>query len=214
MKWFQKYLCLYLLLCTVLLQSCGGGKTDTNGSLTLSSPVLNNNGDGSYTVSTTATFTPPAGKVPNGVVIHFVATDGITSAIQDETLTSSPAVTVSFRIPQSTASSIPLRISASIGDMESSVLTTIPVLGAVSAAPVQFTDADAAFTTKTSTISGGIPPYTLQSPNTADLTASIVGNIFSVTKNSAAGVVAQAPVDFLIEDSQGNTGVVQVNYFK
>lgn len=214
MKWFQKYLFLYLLLCTVFLQSCGG-KTDTNGSLALSNPVLSDNGDGSYSITTTATFSPPVGKVPNGVVIHFVASDGVSSVSLDKTLTSSPAVIVSFRIPQSTASSVTVRITASIGDMESSVSATIPVLGAVNAAPVQFTDADVAFTTKTSTISGGIPPYILQSPNTADLSASIVGgNTFTVTKNSAAGVVAQAPVIFLIADSQGNTGQVQVNYFK
>ena len=212
----NKCLLVLLFLCTMILQSCGGGKSDTNGSLTLSNPVLTANGDGSYAVAVTATFTPPAGKVPNGVEIHFVVTgNGITLYSFDETLTSSPTVTETFTIPQSTASSVSIRISASIGDMESSVGTNVPALGAVNAAPVQFSDIDPAFTTKTSPVWGGVPPYTLQSANPADLTASIVGGTtFSVTKNSATGVDAQPPVYFTVMDARGNLGIVQVNYFK
>jgi len=63
-----------LIACAILMVGCGsggGGDSSTNGTLTLSTPTATNKGDGNYNVSALATYVPPAGKVPNGVVIKF-----------------------------------------------------------------------------------------------------------------------------------------------
>lgn len=203
-----------LLLTVVLISSCGSGtKTDTSGSLTLSSPTKVDNTDGTYFVSTKVTYTPPAGKVPNGVVINIKELeDGIIVQNFNDTLTDSNTVDHSFTVKQSTLSSVRVDIIASIGDMTSSVAAIVPALAAVSATPIQYLQTDPAGTVKTTTISGGIAPYTLVSSSTPELTVSLTGATFSATTRNLPGPTGLTQ-EFTVSDSKGNLGTVQVNFF-
>ena len=213
MNFYRYFKSLTIVFCFLLLQSCGNAKTDTNGSLSLSEPTLKANGDGTYAVSTTATYTTPVGKVPNGVVIHFTETEnGIEAYSFDDTLTSSNSVIRTFIVNQSTSSSVRVGIIASIGDMTSSVLTVVPALAGVNSSLIQFLQTDPAGTTKTTTITGGIAPYSLLTVSTADLNVSLSGATFSVTTINVPGISSKTQ-NFTIRDSMGNSGTVQVNYF-
>ena len=58
-----RYLTVLLSLSIVMMmQACGDGNSDTAGSLTISTPTTTDNKDGSYSVSATVTYAPPAGK--------------------------------------------------------------------------------------------------------------------------------------------------------
>jgi len=210
---------LLMLIATALLQSCGSGsKSDTGGSLTLSSPTITNNTDGTYSVTTTATYIPPAGKVPNGVVIKISETEnGVLGSSFEDTLTDSNAVIRTFVVVQSTQASKQVVVTASIGDMTSSVLAIVPALATVSATPVQFLSSDPAGTPRITTISGGIAPYTLVAVSTADISASLNGTTLTVTNLVAPAVGATpvaTPATVSVNDSIGNTSNVQVVYFK
>ena len=123
--------CLIVLLVFALMPACGsGGDSDTAGSLTMSSPTPTDNKDGTYSVSTTVTYTPPIGKSAQGVVITTTATDSFGVVSTDKaTLTSgSNSVIYSFLVDQKVGSSNRLSIESSIGSMTASVGVTIPAL--------------------------------------------------------------------------------------
>lgn len=214
---------LLIMSAVFFLQSCGnGGSTDTSGSLSLSALTSTNNTDGTFTVSTSVTYTPPAGKVPNGVVIKIVETDilgdgSVTSFTSEHTLTDSNTIDLGFHVNQSTSSSTTVVINASIGAMSSQRTAVVPALAAVSALPIQFLSADPAGTPHTTTITGGIAPYSLVEVSTAEISATLSGTTLTVI-NLVAPAIGAAPVATIgtvtVRDSIGNTSPVQVTYFK
>jgi len=208
-------LVLLLFMITVLLQSCGnGGNTDTSGSLTLSSPTATDNKDGSFSVTTTATYSPPAGAVPNGVVINIVeSVNGIIISNTNHTLTDSNAVVMTYLVYQSTQTSSVVTIDASIGGMSSQVSATIPALANISATPVNFLQTDAAGTSKTTSITGGVGGYSIVSVSApADLNVSISGSTLTVTTLNVPGTTSKSAT-IKVQDLNGNQGVVPVSYF-
>jgi hypothetical protein len=125
-----RYLAIILSLSViVLIQSCGSGSSDTAGALTMSAATIVDNKDGTATVSTTVTFSPPAGKSAQGVVVSVRVSDGLGNFTNDShTLTSgSNSFNYSFLVTQSATSTTPVSITASIGDMSSSVLAVVPI---------------------------------------------------------------------------------------
>jgi len=224
MKLLRFGLILMIFIMSVFLQSCGsGGGSDTSGSLTLSALASTNNNNGSFNVSTTVTFTPPAGKVPNGVEIKRVVTvqvgagNPVSISLDPIVLDDSPTRFMSITIPQSTAASTNVRIVVSIGDKTSSDSIVIPALAPVSALPIQFLSTDPAGTSRTTTISGGIAPYSLQNISTTELTATLTGTTLTVI-NQIAPATGATPVATVgtvtVGDSNGSSFDVNVTYFK
>lgn len=76
-----------------------------------------------------------------------------------------------------------------------------------------FALADAANTTITVTVTGGTAPYGVYSSNSADITASIIGNVVTVTKTTVAGPTASTAKVF-VYDAVGAAAIIQVTYFK
>lgn len=75
---------LLLLMLALVLQSCGsGGGSDTMGVLTVSTPAVTGGAKSGdiASVAFTVTYTPPAGKVPNGVIIHTKINDAVGNLI-------------------------------------------------------------------------------------------------------------------------------------
>jgi hypothetical protein len=117
---------IFLLIPFIMsLQACGeGGSTDTSGNLTLSAPTFVDQGDGSSIGNFTATYTPPSGKSPQGILIKCGVTDadGDTQSIERSLSSLSNSVVFSFQATNSTT----IRIFASVNDMQSSALVFVP----------------------------------------------------------------------------------------
>jgi len=123
---------LILLILMSLLSACGSGGmgSDTSGVLTMTSPAFANfsttSGKGS-TVSYTVSYTPPAGKVPNGVVIHEIIsgigcdTAGTTHSY-DFQLYSNTSFNTSFQATRG----MTCTISLSIGTMTAGTTVFVP----------------------------------------------------------------------------------------
>jgi hypothetical protein len=130
MKLFRYYRAVLLLFAILALQSCGNNKTDTSGNLTIGTPTVTAFSCGLQTVTATVTYTPPTlvtGAVPNGVQIVVSETEnGVLMHRQTETLSDNPTVSITYPISQIIGTPIEVAISASIGSMNSSVLTVIP----------------------------------------------------------------------------------------
>lgn len=116
---------LMLFLSAFALQSCGSSKSDTSGTLTISKPTVTDQKCGIHTVDATVTYTPPVGKVPNGVqVVVSEFEDGILMHRTTETLTDSPSVNFTYVV--SHQNQVTVSIDAAIGDMNSSVVAFVP----------------------------------------------------------------------------------------
>lgn len=131
MKSFRYFGSILLLCAIVILPSCGNNNTDTSGNLTIGTPTVGTASCGVQTVSATITFTPPVqvpGSVPNGVqVVVSEMENGVLMHTHTQTLTDSPSFTAGFLVTQQlNAGPTAVEISASIGSMNSSVLTVIP----------------------------------------------------------------------------------------
>lgn len=219
MKVLRYLAAVFLIANIAMMQACGGGNSDTSGALTLSAPTSTNNGDGTFSVSTTVTYAPPPGKTAQGVVISTTATDSLGVVTPDNaTLTSgSNSVTYSFAVAQQIGISNRLSIVSSIGDMKASVGIVIPGITPLSALPIDFIAGEAASpgTTKTTTISGGVGTYILTSPNTVDgvLTFSLTGNTLTAKYISTSTTTALA-TSVTIRDGVGSTFTIPVTYFK
>jgi hypothetical protein len=196
-----------------MLQSCGGGSTDTAGALTISTPTTTDNKDGSYSVSATVTYAPPAGKTAQGVVVSTSATDSFGNFRTDShTFTSgSNSVTYTFYVVQSVGSSTGLSIVSNIGDMRAGVSVVIPAIPPMGAPSVQFKSTDAPGTVLTSAISGGITPYSLVSVSTTALSATLVGTTLNVTNTTTGINTANATI--VVRDGSGSVLSIPVGYF-
>lgn len=125
MKLFRLYGCVIVFLIIIVLQSCG---SDTNGSLTISTPTVTDLKCGKYSVTATVTYTPPSGKDPNGVKVTVSELENnVLMARADYELTSSPSVALTYPVTQSTTTPTIVTINAAIGSMTSSVLAVVPV---------------------------------------------------------------------------------------
>jgi len=190
-----------------------------SGMLSLSAPTSSNNGDGTYTVSTTVTFTPSYGTSAQGIVVCTTATDNL-SVIGSacNTLTSSSnSLIYFFSVSQLVGISNYVTIVSNTGEMNSSVVVVIPAIAPMSALPIDFYAGEAASpgTTKTTTISGGVGAYTLISPSSVNgvLTISITGSTLTVKYVSASAATAETTF-ITILDGAGSTLNIPVSYFK
>ena len=116
----------------MMLQACGGGGggSDTNGVLTLSVPTVTAGakiGDIS-SVSYTVTYTPPAGKVPNGVIIQQKILDSSGAVVfgpTDFQLYSNTSFNTGFPVNATAAQQL-FSIDLSIGSMTAGTSVIIP----------------------------------------------------------------------------------------
>ncbi|MBC7946803.1 MAG: hypothetical protein H7Y42_02905 [Chitinophagaceae bacterium] len=209
--------CLTVLLSIaiiMMLQACGGGSSDTAGSLTISTPTSLDNKDGTFSVTATVTYTPPAGKSAQGVEVTTNATDDFGNSQSDTHTYSSGsnAVIYTYRVFQSVGTSTSLSIVSNIGGMRSGVSVVIPAITPLSAVGIQFTSLEGAGITKTSAITGGIAPYTLVSVSSSDLNATVAGSTLSVTNLTTGATPASATI--IVLDAFGSQLSVNVGYFR
>jgi hypothetical protein len=215
MKALRYLTVLFSLTIIMMMQACGNGSgtTDTAGSLTISAPTATNNNDGSFSVSATVTYAPPAGKSAQGVVVTTTATDNYGNFRTDEaTLTSgSNSVVYSYRVRQNVGISSTLSIKSNIGGMVSSVSIVIPAITPLGAPAVQFKSTDAPGTLLTSAISGGIVPYTFVSVSTSALSVSLIGTTLNVINSTTGLHTASATI--IVTDANGSQLSIPVGYF-
>ena len=226
MKFIRYFFVLSLLIIVFLLQACGsgGGTSDTAGSLTISTPTSTDNKDGSFSVTATVTYTPPAGKTAQGVVVTTTFTDSFGNVKPyTATLTSgSNSVIYSYRVFQSVGSSSTLSIVSNIGGMVAGVSVVVPAITPLSATAIQFKATDAGGTALSSAITGGVLPYSvdipatnLLSPTIADLTYTLNGTTLNVTLNNTPSLLTPVArsATIIIIDSLLNSVSVSVKYF-
>src|ERR1039457_1371191 len=154
---FKHYIAIILSLSIIMMiQACGsgGGTSDTAGALTIATPTTTDNKDGTFTVLATVTYTPPADKTAQGVVVTTTATDSFGNVRTDNaTVTSgSNSVIYSYLVRQNVGSSIALSIVSNIGGMRASVLAVIPAITPLAAPASQFKTTEAPGTVLTSAI--------------------------------------------------------------
>jgi hypothetical protein len=220
MKVLRYLIILLSLSIFMMMQACGnsGGSSDTAGSLTLTAPTSTNNNNGTYSVSTTVTYAPPAGKSAQGVVVTTTASDSFgATETRNFTLTSgSNSVIYTFFVNQKVGVSNYLSIVSSIGEMRAGVVSVIPAITALSALPIDFLAGEAASpgTTKTTTISGGVGTYSLISTGTTNgvLTISLAGPTLTV-KYVSSSTANPGTADVLIQDVAGTILTIPVTYF-
>lgn len=122
---------IILLVLMFVLPSCGsGGGSDTNGVLTLTTPAITGGTtNGSLaSVSYTVSYTPPAGKVPNGVVIQQRILNGSGVVVSGPTnfqLTSSNSFVTGFTVTATTVQQL-FFVELSIGTMTAGTSVIIP----------------------------------------------------------------------------------------
>lgn len=221
MKLLRYGLIISLLIVTIVIQSCGGGsEKETNGSLAISDPSVKGPSNGIFTISETVTYTPPSGKVPNSVpVVVTITINGISTApTSTHYLDSTGRFTITDYVQQA-ANSVIYTVSATTGDLKSSVATVLAGSSAtttLSATPssILFTSTDAVGTVKTSTISGGVTPYavTVNDDSADDLEVTISGSTMSVTKISSPGAV-QKQGTITVTDDLGTSITIIVDYY-
>ena len=122
---------LLLLTVTMLLQGCGSGSgagSSTNGTLALSDLTVAAQSSGTYSVSGTATYTPPAGKAPNGAQINVsisVPNGKPSSQSNTFTLGTDGIATFSYIVTQGTVAA-DVAVTATISDLSATKRGTIP----------------------------------------------------------------------------------------
>jgi len=211
---------LFSIIAIMLMQSCGGGASDTAGALTMTAATSSDNGDGTFTVSTTVTYTPPTGKNAQGVEVTMTVSDGVNTLTGKRTLTSgSNSFLYSIPVAQQPNASSHISIVASIGDMTSSTFVIIPSSTslAVSPATVSFLASDPANTTKTVTISGGSAPYTVTSSVPLDISATNATNnqvVITLLNANVSSAVTTAVVTVTDSAASPATKIIAVSYFK
>ncbi|MBT0665637.1 hypothetical protein KI809_15110 [Geobacter pelophilus] len=189
---------IFLVFICMSLFGCGDdGKV---GSLTLGTPFATNNGDGTYQVGATATYSNPSQSNLVGVSITFklidTATNTIISTFSDTTPTNG-SFGCQWTVPQQLTPQGFL-IVASSGGLEDTKSVSVPALGVLSVASssITFTNTEPAPTIKQNAISGGTTPYSASSSNAALATVSVSGNAVSVTRASnATGTVIVTVTD-------------------
>jgi hypothetical protein len=201
---------LSIFIISMMMQACGGGSgKETNGSLTISSPTVTGPTGGVYTISETVTYTPPSGKVPNAVPVVITIGGVSTTYYLDST-----GSFILTDIVLQTAGSTVYTVSATTGDLVSSVATVLAGSTPLNAtpSPIVFASTDAGGTVKTSTIAGGLTPYAMTANANVDLIATISGSTLSVTKVSLTGAV-QKNGTITVTDAAKSTISIIVFYY-
>jgi len=215
MKAIRYLTVLFSLTILVIMQGCGsgGGTSDTAGSLTISAPTSTDNKDGSYSVTVTVTYAPPADKTAQGVVVTTTATDSFGNYRTDNaTLTSgSNSVIYTYRVRQNVGFSSSLSIVSNIGGMVSGVSIVIPAITPLGAPAVQFKSTDVPGTVLTSAITGGIAPYSYVSVSTSALSVQLLGTTLNVMNTTTGATTANATV--IVTDANGSLLSIPVGYF-
>ena len=167
-------------LCLLVLAGCGGGASDSSGSLTLavSAPPANTDQKG----TATATYAPVGGKSPQGVKINFSANSPlIVFDSYEGSVGTSGTATVSFRVLP-TPNATQATITASTGDLVQSQQLTIAATSG--AAPVT-------------------PPVVGATPNSLTFVSAAPTKInlkgFGTTANPETSIVT-----FIVKDTAGN----------
>src|SRR6266567_781167 len=128
MKFFYFCVLNVVVLSSLILQSCGGGKSDTNGNLTIGTPTVTDKKCGIQEVDATVTYTLPVGKTTaQGVqVVVSEFENSVLISRHTDTLTDSPTVIHSYFITQIIGQPVVVTVTATIGDMSSSVGAVVP----------------------------------------------------------------------------------------
>lgn len=210
--------CLVFVL--LLCAGCGGsGSADTNGTLSLAVATTDQTG-GLYNVAAIATYTPPAGKVANGLGISMSAiihTLNSTLANPSDKLyaDSSGIVTRTYNITQ-TNGPIYVDITASTGGLAVSKSVTIPSLVSLTTSPttVGFPATAIAGSQQTVTVSGGTAPYTaaMDPAHAGDMTINVNGSTITLTKRNNSGQTPIIGAELTISDNSGNSVTIPVGY--
>jgi|SRR6185369_8635947 len=131
MKVVRFFTVVFSIAIVMMVQACGdGGGSDTSGVLTLSTPAVTAGakiGDIS-SVSYTVTYTPPAGKVPNGVVIQQKILDSsgvVITGPTDFQLYSNTSFNTGFTVNTASTQQV-FSIDLSIGSMKAGTSVIIP----------------------------------------------------------------------------------------
>ena len=222
---------LFMLCCFMVLQACGNGGAGSSNSGTLSkvTQAATDNTDGTYTVTASATYTPPVDKtiIPN-TTISFVTQISANGIVQftvnnsDIPVDGLGTATIPFpiRIAQSNE---PLYVSttANIGGLSQTAFLTIPLINTVlTPAPsvVTFVQVDPVGGQPPFTIqlSGGFLPYSIVSNDRpADIDAKLNGTILTITKLVASGTTYTSTfATITLSDRKGTSTSVRVNYFR
>ncbi len=184
-----------LLLCMIFgvgLFGCGLGK-DTSGTLTLSDLVLTDLGGGTYSVATSALYTPDNSKDPTGADITFTAsytTPTVTvpvTKVTTVTLGKSGIATFADLKVQGNEP-VYVSLSARTGGLSETKIAAIPAVAALTVSPssVAFLNTDPVGTFKLVTVTGGYSPYTAVSDIPGDISADISGAIVTITADSSS----------------------------
>lgn len=233
MNVFRYLVVMFTISCIMMMQACGSSSSsigaDTSGALTLSVPSKTDNGNGTFTVSTTVTYVPPAGKSAQGVVVSLLTTDDSGVPVPSaHTLTSgSNSFVYSILVYQDLVFANHVSIVAAIGSMTASVSTIIPKFTfpalAVPNPTVTFAPAALAGASVVVPFTGGTSPFTVSSSVPADITAAITtddfpslsgGGTLTVTLVNAnvTNVVSTATVT--LTDSASGSVPITVTYSK
>lgn len=236
MKIFRYLAVIFTISIIMMMQACGSGKSsgfgaDTSGTLTMTKTIDDSQKtNGLFLVSTTVTYTPPAGKTVQGLEVDMIATDGsgaLVFAENDIPFTGSNSFTRSFLVQNISDASNFVTIAASIGGMKASVLAFIPGFTfptlAVADPTVNFALAAPAGVTVDVPFTGGKSLFAAVSSVPADITADITadnspslsgGGILTIKlKNADLGGVASTAI-VTLTDSNGGSVPITVNYFK
>jgi len=220
---------IFLFCCIVTLLACGsgGGSTSSNGTLSPVTQIATDNTDGTFTVTASATYTPPVDMSVLGATISFVTQISANGVVQstinnsNKTVDSNGTASISpLRIAQSNE---PLYVSttAYIGDLNQTAFLTIPLINTVltpSPSVVSFIQVDPAGGQSPFTISlsGGFLPYTIVSNDRpTDIDVKLNSSTLTVSKLVASGTTSVSTfATITISDRRGTTTTVRVNYFR
>jgi len=210
-----------LFACAILMAGCGSGGSgsSTNGTLTLSSATATDQTGGTYRVDASATYVPPAGKVPNGaqIVFSWVATPAgsSTSSTGSKTTTlgsNGIGIMPYLTVPQ-TIVPIHITVIASIGDLTQSLPVTIPAAVPFSATQevIAFASTDAYGASQTITLAGTFAPY-YATTTSSDIKVSISGSTVTVAKISLTGTTRNSAHITLTDNNKATIDVLVYYY--
>lgn len=198
-----------LLLCVVLsiwLTGCGVSSTD--GTLSDVTIVPTPNG-GTYNIKASATYVPSGGSAPNGVPMGFSWSSPAGSSSATSYLGSDGIGSVSFSVPQ-TSATYSITVTATVGDLSKSSSVAISPFIAFSVSPTTLTFPIATTVlTQTITTAG---TYTLSSAtsDSANIVATFSGNTVTVTDKSSTAATGTTPLSATITLTDTNAKVITV----
>ena len=198
-----------LVVCTLFLLP-GCGSKDVHGDLNVTGTQVDN-GDGTSDVSFTITYTRPEGGPYDGVnpAITVFFNGAQIGPTTEEFLSSSGTVILTFGavFPGT------ITLQAQYGDIIRSDSVTVSATAlTVSPTALAFTAGSPFNTLLTSTITGGVAPYSATS-DTPDLTVVVVGTTLNIRLNLADGLnTGVIPAIITVRDVAGSETQVNVTY--